>query len=189
MIDGTFIKTVLQKGEEAINRVSLEFSGLSLEQLNWKPSSQSWSIAQCLDHLIISHNSYGSSFGSIAGGNYKMGLWQSYSPFTYLSGKLMKQQLQEQPKRKFKAPKKIQPSASEMERDIIDRYQKNLEAFLDQISKCGNIDIDKTIITSPILSIVTYSLRDAFQFLMQHEHRHINQAIRVKAHKDFPKNN
>jgi len=189
MIDGTFIKTILQKGEEAKNKVSLEFSGVSLEQLNWKPSLQSWSIAQCLEHLIISHNSYGSYFGEIAEGNYKMNFWQSYSPFTHLSGKLMKQQLQEHPKRKFKAPKKIQPAASEMKMEIIDRYQENLETFLDQISKCRNIDIDKTIITSPILSIVTYSLRDAFQFLMQHEHRHINQAIRVKANKDFPKNN
>jgi hypothetical protein len=47
-------------------------------------------------------------------------------------------------------------------------------------------DIDKTIITSPILSIVTYSLRDAFQFLVTHERRHINQAVRVKGNENFP---
>jgi len=29
--------------------------------------------------------------------------------------------------------------------------------------------------------------RDAFQFLIQHEHRHINQATRVKRNDNFPK--
>ena len=48
--------------------------------------------------------------------------------------------------------------------------------------------MDKTIITSPPVQFVTYSLRDAFQFLIQHEHRHINQAIRVKVNRSFPQN-
>ena len=58
----------------------------------------------------------------------------------------------------------------------------------------GTIDIadfsivDKTIINSPLIPIVTYNLRDTFQFLIQHEHRHINQAIKVKANEGFPKN-
>ena len=28
------------------------FGGLSSDQLNWKPGKKSWSVAQCLDHLI-----------------------------------------------------------------------------------------------------------------------------------------
>jgi hypothetical protein len=46
--------------------------------------------------------------------------------------------------------------------------------------------LDKTIITSPVIGFVTYNLRDAFQFLIQHEHRHINQAINVKHDVNFP---
>ncbi|HYV55678.1 MAG TPA: hypothetical protein VE933_13915, partial [Chitinophagaceae bacterium] len=41
--------------------------------------------------------------------------------------------------------------------------------------------------TSPVIRMVTYILRDAFQFLIQHEHRHINQATRVKRNDNFPK--
>ncbi|MGQ0737875.1 MAG: hypothetical protein ACT4OJ_02340 [Bacteroidota bacterium] len=97
----------------------------------------------------------------------------------------MKNQLQEQVKRKMKAPKKIQP-ASGAAIEIIGQYHKSLDTILDYISGCSIIDIDKTIITSPIASVVTYSLRDAFQFLITHEHRHINQAVRVKQHENFP---
>ena len=45
---------------------------------------------------------------------------------------------------------------------------------------------DKTHISSPVSKFVTYSLRNAITLLIQHEHRHINQAIKVKANKNFP---
>ena len=92
-----------------------------------------------------------------------MSFWERYSPFTRLCGRMMKDQLQEQVKRKMVAPEKIQP-ASNASLGIIPQYRKSLDTFLKYISNCRNIDIDKTIITSPILSMVTYSLRDAFQF-------------------------
>lgn len=114
-----------------------------------------------------------------------MSFWERYSPFTRLCGRMMKDQLQEQVKRKKVAPEKIQP-AGNASLGIIPQYRKSLDRFLEYISNCRNIDIDKTIITSPILSLVTYSLRDAFQFLITHEHRHINQALRVKSSENFP---
>src|SRR5580765_8511327 len=180
MIDESFIKQIIQKGDQAKDKVRSEFSNISLEQLNWKPSPESWSIAQCLEHLIMSHNPYFSNLEKIIEGNYKMSSWEKYSTFTRLCGRLLINQLQEQVKTKRKAPKKIQPTSGMANLDIIEGYQKNLERFLTLISNCRNIDLDKTIITSPTIPIVTYNLRDAFQFLLQHEHRHINQAIRAK---------
>ena len=99
----------------------------------------------------------------------------------------MKDQLKAEVGRRMKAPKKFLPAASDIENGILDRYYKNLDEFSNLISKCGNIDLDRTIITSPAVSLLTYSLRDALQFLMQHEHRHINQAIRIKRNDKFPK--
>jgi len=117
-----------------------------------------------------------------------MSFWERYSPFSRICGRMLKDQLQEEPKKKFIAPKVIQPSASEIKIEIIERYYESLDQFLRYISNCRNIDIDTTIITSPALRMVTYSLKDAFQFLIQHEYRHINQAIRVKRNGDFPRN-
>ena len=186
MTDEIFIKTILQKGKEAKDKVKSEFSNISSEQLNWKPLPGSWSIAQCLDHLILSHNSYFPALKKITEETYKMNFWERYSPFSSFCGRIMKDRLQEQVKKKMKAPVKIQPSASKMTVDPIEQYHQSLDNFLEYISNCRNIDIDKIIITSPIIPIVTYSLRDAFQFLIQHEHRHINQAIRVKSNENFP---
>jgi len=176
----------LQKGKEAKEKVIHEFSDISLEQLSWKPAPGSWSIAQCLEHLIIADSAYFPDLKDITEGNFKMGLWEKYSPFTRLCGQLLKNRLQEQVKEKMIAPKKFRPQNSDKNLFIIDNYCKNLDTFLRLISNCKNVDIDKTVITSPTIKIVTYNLRDAFTFLVQHEHRHINQAIRVKRNEGFP---
>ena len=115
-----------------------------------------------------------------------MNLWERHSPFSAVCGRILKDQLQEKVKRKLKAPKKFQPSKSELRMEVIERYHQNLDGFLELISNCQNIDIDKIILTSPAIRIVTYSLRDALYFLIQHEHRHINQAIRIKNNEGFP---
>jgi len=180
MVDPAFIELILQKGRSANEKLRNEFANISFEELNWKASPQSWSIGQCFDHLIHSHNAYLPKLKTIVEGNFKMNFWERFSPFTKIGGRLLIEQLTEQPKRKFKAPKKIQPSSSQLEIRIIKEYQHSLDQFLHYISKCSKVDIDKTKILSPTISIVTYSLRDSFQFLLQHEHRHINQAIRVK---------
>ena len=185
MNDEDFIKRLLQKGREAKEKVSSEFSNISAAQLNWQSSRVSWSIAQCLDHLIASHSVYFSRLKKITEGKFKMNFWEKHSPLTKIWGYIMKDQMQEQVKRKLKAPKKIQP-ASKATLEIIEQYHKSIDQFLAYISNCSTIDIDKTIITSPLVSMVTYSLRDALQFLITHEHRHINQAIRVKTNLDFP---
>ncbi len=186
MIDEPFIKTILQKGIEAKEKIRSEFSNISLAQLNWKTSAESRSIAQCLEHLAISHSTYFPALERITEGAYKMSFWERFSPFSAVCGRLLKDQLQEQPKKKFRAPTIIRPSVSDLTMEIIEHYHQSLDKFLQYISDCRNVDIDKTIITSPAIGIVTYSLRDAFQFLIQHEHRHINQAIRVKENNNFP---
>lgn len=186
MIDRDFIDSILKRGTEAKEKVKSAFPGLSSVQLNWKPSPEKWCIGECLEHLVISDSCYFGDLERIITGDYKMSFWEQYSPFSGIWGRVLKDQLQEQVKRKMKAPKRIRPVSKELGIKIIDRYLKNLERFLEYIAKCRDIDIDRIIINSPTVPIVTYSLRDAFSFLMEHEHRHLNQAIRVKEHEGFP---
>jgi hypothetical protein len=187
MTDNDYIDEILQKGSAAKDKVTTEFSFMTVEQLNWNPSEKTWSIGQCLDHLILSDSSYFSTLKKISERVFKMSFWEKHSPFSKKCGRLLKDQLKEKVGKKLAAPKIIRPQNSKIELDIIEHYHKSLDTFLDYISNCKKIDIDKTIITSPTICIVTYSLRDAFQFLLQHEHRHINQAIRIKENVNFPK--
>ncbi len=186
MKDKEFIGSIIQKGKEARAKAKSEFSPISAEQLNWKPSPEKWSIGQCLEHLIISDSCYFHDLEKITTRNYLMSFWEQHSPFTSLCGRILKNQLQAGVKRKLVAPKIIRPSSSELKLDVLDSYYSTVDRFLNYIAKCDDVDIDQTIINSPTIHIVTYSLRDAFYFLINHEHRHINQAIRVKNTEGFP---
>jgi uncharacterized damage-inducible protein DinB len=185
MIDEVFIEDILQRGGQAREKVLKAFSDLTLRQFNWKASPDRWSISQCLEHLVISDSAYFSDFQKIIKGRYSMTFWEKYSPFTSLFGRIFKDQLQEQVKAKMKTHRKLTPQTSEKSLDFINEYIKNLDTFLNYVSNCRHIDIDKTIITSPTIKIITYSLRDVFQFLVEHEHRHINQAIAVRDNVNF----
>ncbi len=187
MKDALLIATMIQKGRDAGNKVKTEFSGLRSEQLNWKPSPDSWSIGQCLEHLIVSDCSYFPVFENIAGNTHLMTAWQKWSPFSGLFGKMLADQMQEKVKKKLKTPKVFVPSYSDMDTGILERFQKHLDSLLEYIGFMKDIDIDKIRITSPAAKFVTYNLRYTVMMLVPHLHRHINQAMRVKQKEDFPK--
>lgn len=186
MNDAEFIERMVLKGKEAGEKVKNEFSFLSSEQLNWKPSPEKWSIGQCLDHLLVSDMQYFPVLQKIAEKKYKMTFWEKWSPFSILFGRMLAQQLQENVSAKLKTPKIFRPGESNIDAGIFERFQKHLDTLLEYISTCRDLDTDKLHITSPVSNFITYSLRNAIKILIQHEHRHINQAAKVKADKNFP---
>lgn len=186
MKNDSFIDQMLQKGRDASKKAIAAFDNLSVQQLNWKPSPDKWSIAQCLDHLVVSNTQYFPVLEKIAAGNFKPGFWERTSPFSRFFGKLMVKELGETPKRKFKSPAVFQPSKSNIEDDIILRFNTHLDKLLNLISVFDKVDLEKTIIKSPSIAFITYNLRDAITIIIQHLHRHINQGVRVLEEKEFP---
>lgn len=62
----------LIEGTHANTREAQEvFGNLDLGQLNWKPSAEEWSVAQCFDHLIVTNTDYFPLIKKIAGGQHK----------------------------------------------------------------------------------------------------------------------
>lgn len=178
---------MLAKGKEAREKVNTSFPLLTAVQLNWKPDEDSWSIGQCLDHLVIADCCYFPVFKKIAAGNFKMRSWERWNPLNRLFGKVMISYIQEKPRRKLTAPKIFRPADDPVDAGIIERFHKHLDTLLDCITLYEKVDVDKTHISSPVSGLITYSLRNAIILVIQHEHRHINQAIRIKLAKDFPK--
>src|SRR5437868_12518207 len=118
MKDTAFLQTMVARGRQAGAKVSKEFSNLTLEQLNWKPAPESWSIGQCLDHLIITDCLYFPAFKKIVEGKFKMTVWQRWSPLSGLFGKILVSQLEESGKRKVNTARIFVPSASKVDAEI-----------------------------------------------------------------------
>ncbi|MBK9155025.1 MAG: DinB family protein [Chloracidobacterium sp.] len=163
------------------------FGPLSPEQLNWKPAEKSWSIAQCFDHLITTHSLYIPLFERLAAGDHKPGIFEKVSPFSGFFGRFLIKSMRPENTKKMKTTAKAEPSKSEIGGDIIERFAEHQGQVIELIERIPDgTDPAKAIITSPLLSIVTYSLADTYTILSVHCQRHLGQAKRVMEADGYP---
>ncbi len=88
--------------------------------------------------------------------------------------------------KKAKAPSKRIVPPSDIEPDIVERFANHIEEINKKVEACANVDLRKTIVTSPFLAIFTYTLDDALTVLVEHTRRHLRQAKRVTEIDGFP---
>lgn len=154
-------------------------------QLNWKPLPEQWSIAQCMDHVIVSNQTYLPTIIQVAEQKYQKGFWQKISPFSKSIGKGMISSLGSEIKRKMKSPGIFKPSDSEIF-GIPEKFWNHQKKLLEIVRKLEEINPKGVIINSPVSPLITIPLFDAIQVLLVHEERHLHQAIRVKNSPGFP---
>ncbi|MBA2494171.1 MAG: DinB family protein [Acidobacteria bacterium] len=161
------------------------FGYLNTEQINWKPSAESWSVGQCFEHLIKSNAELFPALDKIGSGTWKNSFYQNYSPLTSFWGNLLVKSLQKDT-RKFKTPSvKIVPP-SDVSRDIVERFAENQAEVIAKIKAAEKADLQKTVITSPFAKFMTYRLADGYRIIVEHERRHFRQAERVLQAEGFP---
>jgi hypothetical protein len=173
--------------EQVTHGTRAAFSGLSKAQLNWKSSAKSWSIAQCLDHLITINRLYFPLFEALRPGTVRPTLWERYSPFSGFLGRTLIRRLSPEYPRKMKTSPKAEPSASEIDEGIVDRFDRHQSELIRHLHEIpAGLDRKRTVVTSPLLRWVTYSLDDCLTILTVHEQRHFQQAKRVMETEGFP---
>lgn len=179
------IKSTTAEMNECAKDVQNSFGSLTNEQLNWKPAENSWSIAQCLDHLIRSNIEFDDEWPKLLSGARKNSFLENWSPLTGFFGRLLISSLAKD-SRKTKAPSKSIVPPSEVDAGIVDRFVENIETTNKNIAGCEGVDLHKTVLTSPFMGLITYRLDDAFSILVEHSKRHIRQAKRVTEAAGFP---
>jgi DinB superfamily len=177
---------IYDEAEAVAGDAKILFGHLNSEQLNWKPAADSWSVAQCLDHLISANHEYHPVFDRILKGEYRKTFLHGMPFLPAFFGRVMIKAVSPESRRKFKAPGAARPSSSSIDPQIVDRfiaYQRETLAKMKSLEGLGPAGI---IITSPFLSVVVYSLLDTFRLIVAHERRHFAQAQRVMETGGFP---
>jgi DinB superfamily len=163
------------------------FGHLSSEQLNWKPAADSWSVAQCLDHLISSNRGYDPAFDRILKGEYRKTFLHRMPFLPALFGRMMIKVISPDSQRKIKAPGAAQPSSSSIDPQIVERFVTHQRETLAKMRSLSSSDPAEIIIASPFVSVVFYSLLNTFRLIVAHERRHLAQAQRVMQTDRFPR--
>ena len=177
----------MRDAKQVADDARASFGDLSPSQLNWKPSAERWSIAQCFEHLIASNKGYLPIIESVRTGKRQTRFVERLPVWPGLAGKLLIKSLDPASTRKLKAPKNFQPAQSAISPTIIDDFVAQQEQVIAGMRSTSHLDLEKIVITSPALSFVAYSLLDGYRIIVTHEKRHLQQAQRVTQEPAFPK--
>jgi hypothetical protein len=179
------LPTLISAANSVANEAKNTFGLLTPVQLNWKPSAERWSVAQCFDHLLTSNRPYIPIVDNVLAG-HKQTFWQSMPVLPGLMGKLLIKSLDPVKGRNLKAPTKFQPAQSDISDSVIDDFVAQQASIVGKMKATAHLELEKIIISSPVTSVVTYSLMDAYRVIVVHEQRHFQQAQRVTAESGFP---
>ena len=179
------IQSIISDMNAVAEDAKATFATLSNEQLNWKPAEKSWSVAQCLDHIIKTNEQFYPEFAKLASGTRKNSFWENISPFTGWGGRFLIKAVSEDSK-KAKAPSKAIVPPSDIDSNIVEIFTNHIAEVNKKIEAVASADRKKTVVTSPFLAVFTYSLDDAYTVLVEHSKRHIRQAKRVMDAEGFP---
>lgn len=180
--------SVLVSAASAITDETLAaFGDLTTPQLNWKPSAERWSVAQCFDHLVTANVAYFPIFEQVLGGEKKTTFWERLPWLPAFWGKLLIKAVAPESQRKLKAPKIFRPSSSTVDEAIIRRFVEQQNQVIKYMKATEGLDLERIKIPSPVTGFITYSLLDAYRIIINHEKRHLLQATRVSETDGFPK--
>jgi DinB superfamily len=181
-----YIENLITKLEAVSRSVESDFGSLTPEQLNWKPSTGTWSIGQCLDHIIVSNETYYPQLEKIISGKWKNSLWQNMAFLPKMWGKILIKSVSPGTAKKVKTASVFYPVSSGIPRTIIKEFVSHNKSLMEFMMRSSQANHDRIVITSPVSGFITYSLRDTFTILTLHEERHLQQSKRVMEAEGFP---
>ena len=159
--------------------VQADFGHLTPRQLNWKPASETWSIAQNLEHLMAINKSYEPVLKSVREGTYTLPFLGKLGFMVTLMGNMVLGSVQPDRKRKMKTFPIWEPAQSNSADDILEQFIRHQDDLKNLIQGSNDLLATGTIISSPANANIVYKLETAFDIIVTHEARHLQQAREV----------
>lgn len=155
------------------------FGSLSQEKLNWKPNSQTWSIAQNIDHLIVVNETYYPVLTSLKDGTYKTPFIAKADFIVSFLGKTVLRAVKPDRKKKMKTFPVWEPAVSQANHNILNQFEKHQTELKLRIEASKELIEKGTVISSPANRNIVYKLETAYDIIVTHEQRHLEQAKEV----------
>jgi DinB superfamily len=157
---------------------------LSDEQFTWRPGPDSWSIAECLDHLNATARVYLPALDEGIADAIRRGVYGE-GPFKYnwlgrLSVRFSDMRV------RFKAPEDMQPGTGRSRREILAAFRAYQVQYVDRLRQANGVDLARARVRVPVTSWLRIPLGSGFAVMVAHSRRHLAQARRVMEAEHFP---
>ncbi|WP_118972735.1 DinB family protein [Taibaiella koreensis] len=175
------ISTQIQQWQQKLDELSREFrerfADLPEDELKRKPNAQTWSIAENMQHLITVNESYFPLLEQLKGGTYKPPFLSRIPFFVKFMGNTLLKSVEPARKNKMRTFPMWEPVAADIHGDIVTDFEKHQSALKQAIAAAAPFLEKDTVIASPVNRNIVYTLEKAFDIIVTHEERHLNQAI------------
>lgn len=161
-------------------------AGLTEAALNWQPTPTSWSIGQCLDHLLRTNESALAAICQTVEVNRDELRPRSgeIRPAGWFS-RWFVARIGPDSDSKFRAPQKIVP-ASRVAGDVATRFRQTQNALERFVTEFGTADLGALRYPNPLIPVARWTVDTGLLILIRHNARHLQQADKVKLSAGFP---
>ncbi len=179
------LPTLLADAGEVARATEALCTGLTEDQLLYRPDLESWSIAHCFDHLRVVNDLYAWRLRPAI--ERARGRGRTGGEPLRLSwlGRLFFRELHPTTTRRHRAQKVFRPD----ERPPAASWRHFLAGqptLLGILREAAELPVNHIRVASPVAPFLRFTLGDALAMLVVHEQRHLGQAQRVRADEHFP---
>ncbi len=170
--------TEMRQSIAAIEALDAE---LTYAQLSWRPQETQWSIAQIIEHLLLTDAPCVEPISRLlANAPRGESRWKPT-----IMGRLITKAVEPQTKRKTRSGKQHLPAPQPAARVMAD-YVEVRKRLLELLEQSAGVDLNRVKTNFPIKTPLRYNLGDAFMILTRHTQRHLQQIDRIRQHPGFP---
>ena len=173
--------------EDRAREAESTFAPLEATQLNWRANTDSWSVAQCLAHLIVTNERTRSYAERALDASQPRTIWQRLPVLPGLVGPMLIKSQAPGAGRKIKTSPWARPTTSDFTADIVSRYDSHNRELAAWIRGLDAARAGHTTMQSPFARVLAYSVLDACRLVLSHTDRHLAQAKRVMDAPGFPR--
>ncbi len=174
------IQSLIEESRQLINQVE-KLKTNDLQILTWKENPNSWCILECLEHL----NLYGDFYLPQIENSIKDAKSKNEIEFRsgFLGNYFAKSMLPKEKLNKMKTFKDKNPLNTNPDRTVIEKFINQQVKLIDLLNLSRNISLNKVKISTSISNFIKLRLGDTFQFIINHNIRHLEQIRRIQVDK------
>jgi hypothetical protein len=175
----TAFLTALQTATQQLRATAqAEFEPLDLALLNHQPAPGSWSILECLEHL----NRYSRYYNPQLAKALTQPDLAADQPVGYSwLGRKSVDMMRPDNRKKHTTLKHMNPSGSRLGRETLTEFLNHQTELLDLLARAHRADLNRKAMPVEFFKLLKLRLGEALEFVVVHQQRHLQQALRVKA--------
>lgn len=171
----THLARVATQARENTERGRRLVAGLGPDELLWRPEPSRWGVADCFEHLISIGSAYHPRIQDALANAPPAPRTATYRP--RLFGRLFLRGAGPEGPIRIRARGPFAPGHPRS--DAFQRFEAQQDELLELIERAGRADLQRTRISSPLSRLLTLTLGECLEMLVQHQVRHLDQASRV----------